>query len=114
MKEQETLEAESFCSLYEQVNPPICIVFRSHEKFVNHLYMTSSHVADLIFAYNTKSGKCTLSRRDDSVKKNCNEIMKIIFGDKAGGSPGIAGSPRGEIIHGDEYCIAKGELIAMV
>lgn len=49
--------------------------------------------ANFIVTLNEKTGAITLSVPDKSY--NCAEIMKKLFGQEAGGHPGIAGTPRG-------------------
>lgn len=86
----EALNEESFVEVSGGV------IVRVSPAFTNHLYTTpSGEVCEAVVAFNTKSGSITLSFAEKDDERNACEIMQEIFGPKAGGHKGIAGSPRG-------------------
>lgn len=107
------LEGWSFSKIIIMKN--CTIVVRKHEKFVNHLYTTSFRdPADLVFAHNTASGACTLSRADESFPVDCARTMRFLFGLEAGGRAAIAGSPRGRKYTEEEFDEAVGRLVKLL
>jgi len=72
------------------------VIARRSDDFVNHLYNTpDGKVCDAVVAYNTKSKTITVSFADaDNLGLSAKEIVQDLWGNEAGGHPGIAGSPR--------------------
>lgn len=89
-REEEELEVNSFIA---QNNGRVLI--RRADRFVNHLYTHEGKVFSAVVALNTKTRAITVSFADSIGVSAC-EIVQSIWGSKAGGHVGIAGSPRGE------------------
>jgi len=69
------------------------VVLRSSEKFVNHLYNDNDgNFYNGVVNYNPNYKSITVSI--DNVKFNCKDFVQKLWGEKAGGHAGIAGSPR--------------------
>jgi hypothetical protein len=96
LEKEEALKAESF--VREGVSKSgIRVVLRRSMSFVNHLYyMEDGSLADIVVGYGEKFKAVTVSRADDSVGVVAKTFVQELWGDLAGGHPGIAGSPRGE------------------
>ena len=67
--------------------------------FCNHLYRTPSGVLSRgVVVLNTHTGTITVSIPDAVAGLSCATIVKGLWGPEAGGHPGIAGSPRGQVM----------------
>jgi hypothetical protein len=68
-------------------------VLRQSDVFVNHLYYDEvGRPADVVVAHNTSHHSVTVSCSDGQV--DCRALVQRLWGEKAGGHAGIAGSPR--------------------
>lgn len=113
LEAQKSLEQESFRNIV--IFPRFTLIFRRHEKFVNHLYVTFLHgSADFVFAHNLTSGACTLSKADEDFPIDCAKIMQSLFGPEAGGRAAIAGSPRGKKYTTEEFDKAGDRLVKLL
>ena len=90
----EILNRDSFvCILGSKIK---ILLRKSPGPFVNHLSISpDGKVADAVISYNERTGAITLSFEREGIA-DASELMISAFGPKAGGSAGIAGSPRGE------------------
>ena len=71
------------------------VVVRKADVFVNHLYVCpDGYVGKMVVALNTKTGGVTVSLSDPTPGISCRKIVQGVWGEKAGGHDGIAGSPR--------------------
>lgn len=87
-----------------------CVLLRSSESFVNHLYTVNQDTHDAVVGYNTKTKAITLSfEKGKNSRFSACEIMQEIFGELAGGHHGIAGTPRDK-----EYSINDAAMLARV
>lgn len=76
---------------------PKKVVLRSSDAFANALYYDENgDPAEVVVGYNTKFKSITLSVATPSIGINAKDVMQSVFGPKAGGHPGIAGTPRDE------------------
>lgn len=89
-REQEGLSRDSFVDLRDGV----CV--RVHSTFTNHLYDTPCGRAQIIVGFNTIDGSITISKERIELPVHCAQLVQNLWGDKAGGHEGIAGSPRGQ------------------
>lgn len=90
------------------------VVLRRHDAFVNHLYYgEDGGLADIVVGYNTRFGGVTVSRATDNVPLMARDLVQSLWGDLAGGHPGIAGSPRGEELDFSEAERAFEAILAM-
>ena len=72
------------------------VIFRRSDMKVNHLYTTpSKEIMNAVVTYKPTNGGITVSFADKPRGLNAINILKKLFGDKAGGHASIAGSPRG-------------------
>lgn len=96
MEKEDALKAESF--VRDGVSESgLRMVLRRSENFVNHLYyMEDGSPADIVVGYGEKFKAVTVSRADDSVGVVAKTFVQELWGELAGGHPGIAGSPRGQ------------------
>jgi len=101
-EKKESLEKESFRELIGG-----CIL-RESDMFVNTLYSHNSCLYSAVVALNAKTKAVTLSFADGGKESNACEIMQEIFGEKAGGHAGIAGTPRD-----GEYTIDDARKVAL-
>jgi len=88
---KEELEQSSYRGVYGDV------LVRESDQFVNHLYFHRDQLYKVVVGFNTTRGAITVSTADPIEGFSCVEFVKSIWGHKAGGHSGIAGSPRGEI-----------------
>ncbi len=79
------LEKESF------IKEKNGVILRASEKFTNHLYGESSKA---VVAFNQKFKSITVSLADPIDGISCCDFVQQLWGEKAGGHKGIAGSPR--------------------
>lgn len=88
-------EATENC-LYEETT--LYRVFLTDRVFCGASYWSpkQKQVVPSIVSYNEKYKAITLSFADSGEKYNAISIMQKLFGDQAGGKPGIAGTPRGQ------------------
>lgn len=87
--EEQQLNEDSFVSLSKGV------IIRNSDKFTNHLYTSpNGTIAEAVVAYNSKNMSVTLSFADVPYGVSACDIVQSIWGPKAGGHAGIAGSPR--------------------
>lgn len=87
-KEGELLNVASFVRDLDGV------VFRISERFVNHFYvLPDGEVAKACVGFNDVAGRVTVSLADPIPGISCREIVQRLWGPKAGGHEGIAGSP---------------------
>jgi len=88
----EKLNAESFVEAKDGV------VVRVSPQFVNHLYTDPDGTVNLaVVAFNTTTGAITVSFADKPEPRGgALPIVQYLWGEKAGGHAGIAGSPRGK------------------
>lgn len=96
-KNQDTLNRESFVEY--RGDSSFRYILRVSSTFVNHLYTTPDGVVcDAVIGFNTITGAITLSfaNPDDDHDDDACQVMQNVFGKKAGGHKGIAGSPRGQ------------------
>lgn len=89
---QQDLEADSYVASFGGGR----ILLRASDRFVNHLYRHENRVAPIVIGFNTVQGSITLSfeNLDAQSGLSASELMRLYFGDRAGGHRGIAGSPR--------------------
>ncbi len=88
------------------------VVLRQSDGFVNHLYYdVDGNPVDCVVGYSTKFKAVTVSRADDSVALVARQFVQELWGELAGGHPGIAGSPRGEELEFEE---AEGAFEALL
>jgi len=91
-KESE-LNKDSFVEAFEYV------ILRKHDEFVNHLYKDlDGKLYPIVISFNTKFNSVTISVSDSDVPVNCKEAVQALWGEKAGGHAGIAGSPRDRVM----------------
>ena len=65
--------------------------------FCNDLYEDmTGNPQKAVVTYNKDAGSITISVSDASANVNCRDIVQSLWGEEAGGHPGIAGSPRGQ------------------
>ena len=96
LEKEESLKAESFVrdGLSES---GMHVVLRESDGFVNHLYYDENgNPVDVVVGYNSKFKSVTVSRADDNVSIVARDFVQELWGELAGGHPGIAGSPRGQ------------------
>lgn len=91
-----------------------CVIVRTAEVFVNHMYTHDDVVAKAVVGFNPKTGAVTLSFESEEARNGLNActVMQTLFGPLAGGHAGIAGSPRGEV-KTLEDAIEVAEVVAM-
>ncbi len=71
------------------------VTIRKADQFVNHMYNTTfGHMGKICVALNTHKGNITVSLADPIPGISAVEIVQELWGEKAGGHAGIAGSPR--------------------
>ena len=96
-KAEAQLNEDSFLELFDrrsEVDGGGIIAIRVASAFCNHLYVTpDGTICDGVINLNPKTGSITLSWADTG-KKNACAVMQEVFGPKAGGHAGIAGSER--------------------
>lgn len=73
------------------------VLLRSSSSFTNHLYSTRG---GFVIAHNKTEESITLSCSDGQI--DCAKEMQAYFGDDAGGQPGCAGTPRGNLFDIDD------------
>jgi len=87
------------------------VVVRVAPTFVNHLYvMPDGTIGDTVVALNPQDGSITVSFADEPKGTNAREIVQKLWGDEAGGHPGIAGSPRNRRMKLADLLEAVGEV----
>lgn len=87
--EEAALNAKSYVGRRDDV------VIRKSDVFVNHLYVCpDGYVGKIVVALNTKTNGVTVSLSDLIPGRSCRTIVQNLWGEKAGGHDGIAGSPR--------------------
>jgi hypothetical protein len=85
----------------------LTVVIRKGTGFTNHLYYSKDgSPADIVIGFNEKFKSVTVSRAADSVPLQCKDFVQELWGEQAGGHPGIAGSPRGEEMRLEDAQIA--------
>jgi hypothetical protein len=96
LEKEDALKAESF--VRDGVSESgLRVVLRESDGFVNHLYYDENgNPVDVVVGFNSKFKSVTVSRADDSVGVVAKTFVQELWGELAGGHPGIAGSPRGE------------------
>jgi len=96
LEKEEAIKTESF--VRDGVSESgLRVVLRRSDNFVNHLYyMENGSPADVVVGYGEKFKAVTVSRADDSVGIIAKTFVQELWGELAGGHPGIAGSPRGQ------------------
>lgn len=98
MERGKELNEESFVDSY--VNDDLNVVLRESDSFVNHLYNgPDGSVYDIVVSFNTKLNSVTISKSDNYIPVNCRLAVQDLWGDKAGGHEGIAGSPRDRVMN---------------
>lgn len=70
------------------------VLLRNSESFCNHLYEFGGQVYSGVVSYNPKFGTVTCSLESPNDHVSCKSIVQQLWGEKAGGHDGIAGSPR--------------------
>lgn len=108
-KEQE-LNEQSF----EYMTDDNVIVRTAHGErdFVNLLYATpDGDLGVAVVAYNKCTGTITVSLESPIPGVSCRDVVQNLWGPLAGGHPGIAGSPRGQMMTEDDVsnCVAAIE-----
>lgn len=79
------------------------VVVRRAKAFTNHMYRTpAGQVGQVVVALDDRNGSVIVSREGDSVPIVAVDVVQGLWGDKAGGHPWIAGSPREEKFGLDE------------
>jgi len=83
------------------------VVVRVSDKFVSHLYVDSNGVVnEAAVVFNTTNGAITVSFADKPTGTNACEIVQSLWGVKAGGHAGIAGSPRDQRMNLNDLVMA--------
>lgn len=93
-EEMETLKKQSFRGVYYTSLGRV--VLREAEGFTNHLYLDSEgQPVEAVLARKSLTGELTLSfENGGDEERNALQIMRDVFGPKAGGHKGIAGGDR--------------------
>lgn len=111
--EKERLNEDSYVRINDNV------ILRRSENFVNHLYKTPTGsafncTALAVVAFNEKFKSVTISLSDPVKGISCKEVAQELWGGKAGGHPGIAGSPRGQEMNfedAEKACVEMAYLL---
>jgi len=81
---------------------PSGVLVRHSPQFVNHLYLTpEGGLRRAVVAWNQKIGTITISLETPIEGVSCRDIVQKLWGPLAGGHPGIAGGPRGQVMDED-------------
>ena len=86
-------------------------VFSTNGPFCNSAYFNpkTKEMAEAVVSYNEKFKSITISFADGgSPEKSAKDIVQSIWGDKAGGRDGIAGSPRAQEMTRDDLARCVG------
>lgn len=101
MADEDKLNNESFETTY--AGEIILRVVKDPRSFVNHLYTTpDGRLMKAVVTMNSGNQSITISLADPVPGLNCRELVQQLWGPEAGGHPGIAGSPRGQKMTGDQ------------
>jgi len=102
LKNEEILNQKSWVR-----TTPFGLVIRRSTTFVNHLYRDpSDELGVAVINLNEKDGVITLSLADPISGFSCRSFVQELWGDKAGGHDGIAGSPRGQLMSEQDFLSA--------
>jgi len=93
------LSSKSFVSFKDN------IVVRRSGSFVNHLYeMPDGQIADAVVGFNVDTGAITISFADGgNGERSCRDIVQMLWGEEAGGNPGIGGGPRERVMTEQDF-----------
>jgi len=119
-EKNEALNASSFVGIYNDV------AVRVGPTFVNHLYTpplgysvaangeTRTAPAKAVVGFNTMRGDITVSLADPIEGVSCRDVVQALWGGKAGGHVGIAGSPRDVCLTLDDVVKARDKVIEVI
>jgi len=88
LRQMEGLETSSFVDEVEDV------LVRSSDQFVNHLYRHEGRIYRAVVGCSSRFRTVTISLESPVDGVSAKEIAQSLWGEEAGGHPGIAGSPR--------------------
>lgn len=105
-------EAVENCLLFETKN---IRVFSTPQVFCGASYYSpiKNQIMKACVSFNQKFKAITLSFEDGGKEFNAMEIMQELFGNEAGGRPGIAGTPRGVEFTNDDMKKVIDKLIGL-
>jgi hypothetical protein len=90
-RREEELNSSSFVQVVGEV------IVRVSPAFVNHLYATpDGRICRGVVSFNATRGEITASLAEPVPGVSCRKLVQELWGPRAGGHDGIAGSPRGE------------------
>lgn len=110
VENNEVLERNSFVRSYDNIG----LLLRRSPEFTNNMYNHGGQCYNMVIGFNETHHVIIVSTVDEIEGIDCVEIVKSLWGEKAGGRKSLAGSPRDQRMSFRDAEIAADKISGMI